>query len=81
MLDQLVSDPRYGVPMKLLANRLALSAATATSKLEGTWAYRAADVPALWDCTMTTATRKRTFSDERDAGFDRELNDLPPELR
>lgn len=35
VLDQLVSDPRYGVPMKLLANRLALSAATATSKLEG----------------------------------------------
>lgn len=35
VLEQLVSDPRYGVPMKLLANRLALSAATATSKLEG----------------------------------------------
>ena len=35
VLDQLVSDPRYGVPVKLLANRLALSAATATSKLEG----------------------------------------------
>lgn len=33
--DGLVSDPRYGVPVKLLANRLALSAATATSKLEG----------------------------------------------
>lgn len=30
---------------------------------------------------MTTATRKRIFSDERDAGFDREPNDLPPELR
>ncbi|WP_306130385.1 DUF1403 family protein [Roseovarius sp. MMSF_3350] len=35
VLDQLVSDARYGVPMKLLANRLALSAAAATSKLEG----------------------------------------------
>ncbi len=35
VLDQLVSDPRHGVPVKLLANRLALSAATATSKLEG----------------------------------------------
>jgi len=35
VLDQLVCDPRHGVPVKLLANRLALSAATATSKLEG----------------------------------------------
>ncbi|QEW24207.1 hypothetical protein LA6_006446 (plasmid) [Paracoccaceae bacterium] len=35
VLDQLVGDPRHGVPVKLLANRLALSAATATSKLEG----------------------------------------------
>ena len=35
VLDQLVCDNRYGVPVKLLANRLALSAATATSKLEG----------------------------------------------
>lgn len=35
VLDQLVSDPRHGVPLKLLANRLALTAATATSKLEG----------------------------------------------
>ncbi|MCZ4354618.1 DUF1403 family protein [Roseovarius aestuarii] len=35
VLDQLVSDPRHGVPRKLLANRLALTAATATSKLEG----------------------------------------------
>lgn len=35
VLDALVSDPRHGVPLKLLANRLALSAATATSKLEG----------------------------------------------
>ena len=43
VLDQLVSDPRYGVPVRLLANRLALSAATATSKLEGRMA-READI-------------------------------------
>lgn len=35
VLDQLIGDPRYGVPLKLLANRLALTVATATSKLEG----------------------------------------------
>lgn len=35
VLDQLVSDQRHGVPVKLLANKLALTAATATSKLEG----------------------------------------------
>lgn len=35
VLDELISDLRHGVPLKLLANRLALSAATATSKLEG----------------------------------------------
>jgi len=35
VLDQLVSDPSHGVPLKLLANLLALKAATATSKLEG----------------------------------------------
>ncbi len=43
VLDQLVGDPRRGVPVKLLANRLALSAATATSKLEGRLA-READI-------------------------------------
>jgi hypothetical protein len=43
MLDQLVNDPRHGVPLKLLANRLALRAATATSKLEGRLA-READI-------------------------------------
>ncbi|WP_299703309.1 DUF1403 family protein [uncultured Tateyamaria sp.] len=43
VLDQLMRDPRYGVPVKLLANRLALSAATATSKLEGRLA-READI-------------------------------------
>lgn len=35
VLDGLVSDTRHGVPVKLLASRLALKAATATSKLEG----------------------------------------------
>jgi len=35
VLDALVSDPRHGMPVKLLANRLALTAASATSKLEG----------------------------------------------
>jgi len=35
VLDQLIDNPRHGVPVKLLENRLALSAATATSKLEG----------------------------------------------
>jgi hypothetical protein len=43
VLDQLVSDPRHGVPVKLLASRLAQSAATATSKLEGRLA-READI-------------------------------------
>ncbi|MEP3028433.1 MAG: DUF1403 family protein [Ascidiaceihabitans sp.] len=43
VLDTLVSDPNHGVPVKLLANRLALTAATATSKLEGRLA-READI-------------------------------------
>lgn len=43
VLDQLVSDARHGVPVRLLANRLALSASTATSKLEGRMA-READI-------------------------------------
>ena len=43
VLDRLVGDPRYGVPLKHLANRLALTAATATTKLEGRLA-READV-------------------------------------
>ncbi|WP_205320209.1 DUF1403 family protein [Notoacmeibacter marinus] len=41
VLDQLVGDPRHGVPVRLLANQLALSAATATSKLEGRLAREA----------------------------------------
>lgn len=43
VLDQLVSGPKHGVPLKLLANQLALQAATATSKLEGRLA-READI-------------------------------------
>lgn len=43
VLDQLVSDPSKGVPLKLLANRLALATATQTSKLEGRLA-READI-------------------------------------
>jgi hypothetical protein len=41
VLDQLVTDPIQAVPLKLLANRLALHAATATSKLEGRLAQEA----------------------------------------
>ncbi|MGX0905084.1 hypothetical protein ACSSV8_003678 [Roseovarius sp. MBR-79] len=43
VLDQLIGDPRHGAPVRLLGNRLALSAATATSKLEGRLA-READI-------------------------------------
>ena len=43
VLDQLIDDPRHGVQQRLLANRLALSAATSTSKLEGRLA-READI-------------------------------------
>lgn len=43
VLDGLVSDPRHSVPVKLFANRLALSAARTTSKLEGRLA-READI-------------------------------------
>lgn len=43
VLDQLLGDPAHGVPVKLLDNRLALKAATATSKLEGRLA-READI-------------------------------------
>lgn len=35
VLDALVTDPTNSVPVKLLANRLALKAATGTSRLEG----------------------------------------------
>ncbi len=41
VLDQLISDQSLGVPLKLLANRIALTAASATSKLEGRLAKEA----------------------------------------
>ena len=50
VLDQLVSDASYCAPPKLLANRLALTAATATSKLEGRMA-READIRDAWHLT------------------------------
>jgi hypothetical protein len=50
VLDQLIGDPGHVVPVKLLANRLALSAATATSKLEGRLA-READIRDAWHLT------------------------------
>ena len=56
VLDQLVSDPGHGVPLKLLANRLALGAATATSKLEGRLA-READIRDAYRLTPPGAAR------------------------
>lgn len=56
VLDQLISDPSQSVPLKLLANRLALSAATATSKLEGRLA-READIRDAYHLTPPGAAR------------------------
>ena len=56
VLDTLVSDPAHGVPVKLLANRLALKAATATSKLEGRLA-READIRDAFHLTPPGAAR------------------------
>lgn len=56
VLDQLISDPRHSVPLKLLANRLALSAATATSKLEGRLA-READIRDAFHLTQPGEAR------------------------
>lgn len=56
VLDQLVSDPRHGVPLKLLANRLALSAAVATSKLEGRLA-RETDIRDAYHLTPPSEAR------------------------
>ena len=56
VLDQLVSDPAQGVPLKLLANRLALQAATATSKLEGRLA-READIRDAYHLTPVGEAR------------------------
>lgn len=47
VLDRLISDPAYRVPFKLLGNRLALSAATITSRLEGRLA-READIRGVY---------------------------------
>lgn len=56
VLDQLVSDPSKGVPLKLLANRLALTAATATSKLEGRLT-READIRDAFNLTPSGEAR------------------------
>lgn len=56
VLDQLVSDTSQGVPLKLLTNRMALSAATATSKLEGRLA-READIRDAYHLTPAGETR------------------------
>ncbi|MEM9871789.1 MAG: DUF1403 family protein [Pseudomonadota bacterium] len=56
VLDQLVSDPQHGVPVRLLANRLALTAATATSKLEGRLA-READIRDAYHLTPSGEAR------------------------
>ena len=56
VLDQLIGDERYGVPVKLLANRLALSAATVTSKLEGRLA-READIRDAYHLTLPGEAR------------------------
>lgn len=56
VLDQLVSDPSHGVPVKLLANQLALQAATATSKLEGRLA-READIRDAYHLSPPGAAR------------------------
>jgi hypothetical protein len=56
VLDQVIGDPSYGVPLRLLANRLALAAATATSKLEGRLA-READIRDAYHLTQPGAAR------------------------
>lgn len=56
VLEGLVSDPRHGVPVKLLANRLALTTATATSKLEGRLA-READIRDAYHLTPPDEAR------------------------
>lgn len=56
VLDGLVSDAAHSVPVKLLANRLALKAATATSKLEGRLA-READIRDAYHLTQPGEAR------------------------
>ncbi|WP_254703086.1 DUF1403 family protein [Roseovarius sp. THAF8] len=64
VLDQLVGDPRHGVPMRLLANRLTLRATTATSKLEGRLA-READIRDAYHLTGLAQILWRAFSSLR----------------
>lgn len=56
VFDRLLGDRRYGVPVKLLANQLALSASTATSKLEGRMA-READIRDAYHLTPAGEAR------------------------
>lgn len=56
VLDTLITSPIYGVPTRLLANRLALKAATSTSKLEGRLAL-AADIRDAYHLTPSDAAR------------------------
>lgn len=56
VLDQLIGNPGYGVPLRLLANWLALSASTATSKLEGRMA-RVADIRDAFHLTQPGEAR------------------------
>jgi len=56
VLDQLASDPSHGVPIKLLAKKLALQAATATSKIEGRLA-READIRDAYHLTPAGGAR------------------------
>lgn len=56
VLDALTTDPTHGVPVGLLASRLALSAATATSKLEGRLA-READIRDAYHLAPTDEAR------------------------
>lgn len=56
VLDAMITDPRLGVPVGLLANRLALRAAVATSKLEGRLT-READIRDAYHLTPPGAAR------------------------
>lgn len=56
VLDQLIAGPCRDLPVRLFANRLALTAATATSKLEGRLA-RQADIRDAYHLTPPGAAR------------------------
>jgi hypothetical protein len=56
VLDQLISDPSQAVPLKLIANQIALLGATATSKLEGRLA-READIRDAYHLTPAGEAR------------------------